>query len=61
MRGADEQGSVVTLICDVGDRYMHTLYDDEWVEGQDLDLAPYAETLDRFCNTGTWSEPTPNP
>ncbi len=57
MRGADEQGSVVTLICDVGDRYMHTLYDDEWVKGEGLELAPYAETLDRFCNTGTWKEP----
>ena len=42
------EGSVVTLLCDPGDRYGHTYYDDRWVAAQGLNLAPYARTLDRF-------------
>jgi len=30
MAAAGEQGSIVTLICDPGERYMDTLYDDRW-------------------------------
>ena len=30
MVAADEQGSIVSLICDAGERYLDTLYDDEW-------------------------------
>jgi cysteine synthase len=30
MAQAGEQGSIVSLICDAGERYMNTLYDDEW-------------------------------
>jgi len=58
MRAAGEPGSVVTLICDSGDRYRHTLYDDEWVAAHGLDPAPYTRTLVDFAATGTWHEPT---
>jgi cysteine synthase A len=27
----NQQGSIVTLLCDAGNRYAH-LYDDDWVE-----------------------------
>ena len=50
-------GSVVTLICDGGERYRHSYYDDGWVAGQDLDLAPYTATLERFTATGRWEPP----
>ncbi|GAA2758684.1 PLP-dependent cysteine synthase family protein [Actinopolymorpha rutila] len=53
MRAAGERGSVVTLICDGGDRYAHTYYDDAWVAAQGLDLAPYARRLAAFTATGT--------
>jgi cysteine synthase A len=49
-------GSVVTLLCDGGERYAHTYYSDEWVAAQRLDLAPHARTLDRFAGTGEWSD-----
>jgi cysteine synthase A len=47
-----ETGSIVTLICDGGDRYAGTYYDDAWVAGQGLDLAPYAEALEAFLERG---------
>jgi hypothetical protein len=30
----------VTLLCDRGDRYSDSCYDDGWVSEQSLDLAP---------------------
>ena len=42
MRARGERGSVVTLICDGGERYLDTYYDDAWVAGQGLELAPYS-------------------
>jgi cysteine synthase A len=57
MRAAGVCGSVVTLICDGGERYRHSYYDDEWVRQQGLDLAPYTATLERFHKTGEWDPP----
>ena len=57
LRAAGRSGSVVTLLCDSGDRYNHTYFNDEWVAAQGLDPAPYAATVSHFLNTGTWSEP----
>jgi cysteine synthase A len=57
MRAAGESGSVVTLLCDGGERYAHTYYDDRWLAQQGLDLAPYSATLEAFAETGDWHEP----
>ncbi len=35
------EGSLVSLICDGGDRYAGTYYDPEWLAGNGLDIAPY--------------------
>jgi cysteine synthase len=51
----EERGSVVTLICDGGDRYAHTYYDDAWVTRQGIDIEPYLKVLDRFGATGEWT------
>jgi cysteine synthase len=58
MREAGEAGSVVTLLCDGGERYTSTYYDDGWLAAQSLDIAPYAATLERFYDTGAWVEPS---
>jgi cysteine synthase A len=47
----------VTLLCDGGERYAGTYYDDGWLAAQGIDITPYAATLERFYETGTWSEP----
>ena len=57
MRSRGETGSVVTLICDGGERYAHTYYDDGWLAEQGLDVAPYLATLERFREVGEWAEP----
>ncbi|WP_037571060.1 PLP-dependent cysteine synthase family protein [Phaeacidiphilus oryzae] len=55
MRRRGERGSVVSLICDPGDRYLDKYYSDEWVAAQGLDLEPYAEVIRDFLKTGEWS------
>ena len=54
MLARGERGSVVTLICDGGDRYAGTYYSDEWVREQGLDLAPYTESLETFLERGAF-------
>lgn len=54
MVAAGRRGSVVTLLCDGGERYARTYYSDEWVAAQGLDLAPHTETLRHFAATGEW-------
>ena len=50
--------SIVTLICDSGERYLDTYYNPQWLERCGLDPAPYREQLERFRETGTL-EPGP--
>ena len=57
MRSAGTPGSVVTLLCDGGERYTHTYYDDDWLAGQGIDIAPYTAALEKFAETGEWVEP----
>jgi cysteine synthase A len=47
-------GSVVTLICDPGDRYLDKYYSDAWLAEQGLDIAPYAAAVNSFLATGSW-------
>jgi cysteine synthase A len=54
MVAAGRTGSVVTLLCDGGERYAHTYYSDAWLADQQLDLAPYTAVLQRFAATGRW-------
>jgi cysteine synthase A len=57
MRSRGETGSVVTLLCDGGERYAHTYYDDAWLAAQGLDVTAYTSTLEKFADTGEWVEP----
>ncbi|MDJ0372664.1 PLP-dependent cysteine synthase family protein [Streptomyces sp. H10-C2] len=51
---AGETGSVVTLICDPGDRYLDKYYSDDWLAQQRLDIGPYAAAIKGFLATGSW-------
>jgi cysteine synthase len=55
MLAQGRSGSVVTLLCDGGERYAHTYYSDVWLAEHELDLAPHMETLLRFAETGEWA------
>ncbi|HVX53715.1 MAG TPA: PLP-dependent cysteine synthase family protein, partial [Nocardioides sp.] len=52
MRAAGESGSVVTLLCDAGERYLTTYFDDDWVAAHGIDLDPYAHALAAYDETG---------
>ena len=52
MRADGLKGSLVSLICDSGERYGHTYYDDEWVAAQGFDLAPHERTIEAFLASG---------
>jgi cysteine synthase len=57
MLSRGEQGSIVTLICDGGERYADTYYSDPWVADQGLELEPYAEALKTFLECGALPVP----
>ncbi len=44
-----EKGSIVTLICDAGERYLSTYYDEEWLKAQGLELGSWVEGLEGFA------------
>lgn len=48
-------GSIVTLLCDGGERYAHTYFDDRWVAEHGLDLAPHLDRLAELTRTGTFT------
>lgn len=48
MQAQGLQGSIVTLMCDSGERYLDTYYDRDWVARTIGDIGPYEEELRRF-------------
>jgi cysteine synthase A len=55
MMEVGQQGSVVTMICDSGERYLNSYYDDEWVASHNLQLSPYLAQLQQFELTGRFN------
>ena len=53
------QGSVVTLICDSGDRYLRTYYNDAWMAQRKIDLQPWRRQLAQFHESGEWDSQLP--
>ena len=51
-------GSVVSLICDSGERYADTYYDEAWLAEHDLKSDDYAAVLQEFERSCTWPERT---
>ena len=52
MKAAGETGPVVTLICDGGERYAGTYYNDVWLAAEHLDVATARTKLMRLAHTG---------
>ena len=55
LAAAGTPGSIVTLLCDEGVRYLDTYFDEGWVARQGWDLAPYLEVLGRAWDEGVWT------
>ncbi|MFN3189300.1 MAG: PLP-dependent cysteine synthase family protein [Aureliella sp.] len=52
MQAAGQHGSVVTLICDSGERYLQSYYCDRWVEEASLDLDTNYQLVKDFLQSG---------
>ena len=47
-----ESGSIVTLLCDSGERYRSTILDDSWLLSRGLDIRSEEVAIERFFDTG---------
>ena len=47
-----EAGSIVTMICDPGERYLESYYDRDWLRDQGLEMEPYIAQLESFAASG---------
>ena len=45
MQKQSQCGSIVTMICDSGERYLDTYYNQKWLDDNDLDPKPYYNKL----------------
>lgn len=54
MKAAGQQGSIVTLICDGGQRYERSYYSDTWLQENGFHIAPWAEKIRAFMTGGGW-------
>ena len=59
MRARGERGSIVSLLCDRGERYAQTLFDPTWLAAHGLDPAPWRRVLDAGLAGGHWHPPAP--
>ncbi|GLP73390.1 cysteine synthase [Mycobacterium antarcticum] len=54
MVSAGRSGSVVTLLCDAGDRYADTYFDEDWLTSKGLDPSESSSVLHEFERSGRW-------
>ncbi len=50
MQAAGETGAIVSLLCDSGERYRNTYYDDAWYAQQGIDIAAADALIARAVN-----------
>lgn len=50
MRAAGERGSVLTLLCDGGERYADRYYSPDWLSEQNIDPAPYRAMIQELLD-----------
>ena len=53
---AGQGGSIVTLLCDDGERYRHSYYNDAWLQAQGLDCGAESDAVDVLIEHGRWPE-----
>ena len=59
MRERGERGSVVSLLCDRGERYDQTLFDASWLAAHGIDAYPALRGLRSCVQDGHWLLPSP--
>jgi len=56
LNAQNQEASVVSMICDGGERYLDTYYNDEWLAENDFNIEPYLKQLEAFYETGMLNE-----
>ena len=51
-----ESGAIVTLLCDAGERYRHTYFDDAWLAAQGLECGAESDAIDALIERGEWPD-----
>jgi cysteine synthase len=59
MHERGQKGTVVTMLCDRGERYATSYYNDTWLAQHGIDFKPWVPTVERFLDTGHWTPPAP--
>ncbi len=59
MRARGEHGSIVSLLCDRGERYAETLFDPAWLAACALDPRPWRTALEACLTDGRWRAALP--
>ena len=54
MRERGERGSIVSLLCDRGERYNETLFDELWLARRGVRRGPWDKTLRDCIAAGKW-------
>ena len=54
MAAEGEAGAIVSILCDSGDRYASTLFDDEWLNDQGIDVGEDEQAMEAFFETGRY-------
>ncbi|QIZ76327.1 PLP-dependent cysteine synthase family protein [Ferrimonas lipolytica] len=56
MQQQGQQGSLVTLLCDSGERYLDSYYDPQWVSDNIGDISSYQQQLIHFAAHGSFEK-----
>ncbi|MGH1486625.1 MAG: PLP-dependent cysteine synthase family protein [Cellvibrionaceae bacterium] len=52
LRLQNKPASLVSMICDGGEKYLHSYYNNDWLATNGFDIAPYLKQLEVFYDTG---------
>jgi cysteine synthase A len=55
MAARAEAGSIVSILCDSGDRYASTLFNETWLSSVGIEIAPEEARLETFFATGKYT------
>ncbi len=59
MRAQGETGSIVAILCDGGERYLHSYYNRTWLAENGFEIAPHLQQIQQIaeditCDTPIW-------
>lgn len=52
LKKQNTETSIVSMICDGGERYLDSYYNPDWLKDNGFDIKPYYQQLERFYETG---------